>query len=54
MITVSLCSVAAVGRLSAQVGPELRGRSLAAVRNVLERERMWVKVHAAEYLLWLD
>ena len=37
-----------------QVTPELRQQAVGIVRDVLEHEHLWVKVHAAEYLLWLD
>ena len=36
-----------------QLTPELRDRSVAAIRQVFDREHRFVKVHAAEYLLWL-
>ena len=36
-----------------QVTPELRNRSLSVIRQVLDREHRFVKVHAAEYLLSL-
>ena len=37
-----------------QVTPQLRERAIGMVREVLNHEHLWVKVHAAEYLLWLD
>ena len=36
-----------------QVTPELRQRAIGIVGEVLKHEHLWVKVHAAEYLLWL-
>ena len=35
------------------LAPQLRDRSVAAIRQVLDREQRFIKVHAAEYLLWL-
>ena len=37
-----------------QVTPQLRERAISVVREVLHHEHLWVKVHAAEYLLGLD
>ena len=36
------------------VTPELRDRSVAAMREVFDKQERWVKIHAAEYLLGLD
>ena len=38
----------------AGVTPELRAESLRVMRDKLENEKLWAKVHAAEYLLALD
>jgi solute:Na+ symporter, SSS family len=38
----------------AQVTPELRQRSIDAIRQTFDRQQKWVKVHAAESLLALD
>lgn len=39
---------------SEQVTSELRDRAVQTLREVLEKEERWVKVHAAEFLLALD
>ncbi len=37
-----------------EVTSELRDRAIRTMRDVLQREQRWVKVHAAEFLLALD
>ncbi|MDD4788871.1 MAG: hypothetical protein PHO07_17000, partial [Pirellulales bacterium] len=44
----------AAGEQTPQVTSELRGRAVSTLRDVLERQERWVKVHAAEFLLGLD
>ncbi|MDD4890856.1 MAG: hypothetical protein PHU85_13125, partial [Phycisphaerae bacterium] len=58
---VALLTVLAAGRLDAQttapptsVTPAIRQRSIDAMRQTLDQEQRWIKVHAAEYLLELD
>ncbi|NLE37970.1 MAG: hypothetical protein GX621_08090 [Pirellulaceae bacterium] len=36
------------------VSPELRRRCLGIIRDTLRDASLWPKVHAAEYLIWLD
>jgi SSS family solute:Na+ symporter len=43
-----------LGSDQSPVAPELRERSIRVMREVLERQERWAKVHAAEYLLSLD
>ncbi len=38
----------------AEVTPQLRQQAVEILRNVLDNEERWVKVHAAEFLLALD
>ena len=37
-----------------RITPELRDEALRVLRETLDRETLWIKVHAAEYLLALD
>lgn len=36
------------------VSPELRKRAVQELQQGMEKQEQWVKVHAAEYKLWLD
>lgn len=42
------------GEQTPQVTSELRERAVSTLRDVLEHQERWVKVHAAEFLLSLD
>jgi SSS family solute:Na+ symporter len=47
-------SIAPAAENTAQVTPGLREQAVHTLRDVLENEQRWVKVHAAEFLLELD
>ncbi len=58
---VALLALVAVMPISARAGDEpaevtseLRDRAVKSLREVMEKEERWVKVHAAEFLLALD
>ena len=54
MLAALLCPHPARGGLAAPIDPQLRQRCVALLRDALQKESRWVKVHAAEYLLSLD
>ncbi|NOY29969.1 MAG: hypothetical protein GXP28_07255 [Planctomycetes bacterium] len=51
---ITLPSVAVEHDGPAQVSQELRGQAIDMLRQILEQESRWVKVHAADFLLMLD
>lgn len=52
-LIILLAAAACQSRPSA-VNPELRKRAVEELQRVMEQQESWVKVHAAEYKLWLD
>lgn len=54
VVVLLACSPSAVAETATKVTPELRENSIRTLRDVLEKEDRWVKVHAAEFLLELD
>jgi len=54
LIALSAYSQSVAADPVAKVTPDLRDNSIRTLRDVLEREDRWVKVHAAEFLLELD
>lgn len=52
-LIILLAATACQSRPSA-VNPELRKRAVEELQRVMEQQESWVKVHAAEYKLWLD
>lgn len=53
-LLVTLGSTLAAAERGTHPTEERRHRCLAVLRQVLRDEQRWIKVHAAEYLLWLD
>ena len=53
-LCASLCQVACAADGATTVTAELREQAVRTMRDVLEREDRWVKVHAAEFLLALE
>ena len=51
VVVLLACSPSAVAETATKVTPELRENSIRTLRDVLEKEDRWVKVHAAEFLL---
>ncbi len=53
-LSTSLRSVASAAEEAPEVTSELREQAIRAMRDVLQHEERWVKVHAAEFLLELE
>lgn len=53
-ISAALCGSARADEVSNEVSKELRDKAVGVLRQTMEHQQRWVKVHAAEFLLKLD